>query len=160
MRSAIENPTEADEGTSKEIIRAICVACHAADDSGDLSLPESQHALKALGFYLTLEAIDHTVKALGLEFPLTSTAFMQVVKETEKSGSERGLCTVPYAWRGLLLQQLKALKAGLLETGWLQSLCDEFNQTHAEEISTGSAFKMTPNLYAMDRHGRFFRDSS
>ena len=63
--------------------------------------------------------------------------FKEVRDLLKSRGCERGLCALPYAMRGLTLRQIKAIKAGVLDSGWLQSCCDKFNKEHAEEIGKG-----------------------
>ena len=48
------------------------------------------------------------------------------------------------------MRQLKAVRAALMDSEWLPSLCEGFNQEHEAEIREGTKRKMEPNLYAMD----------
>ena len=59
-------------------VDAIFQACD-ADLSGSLDLPQSQHALRALGFYPEETDLKEALKALGLDFPLTSPVSLQKV---------------------------------------------------------------------------------
>ena len=59
-------------------LHVIFQACD-ADASGNLDLPQSQFALQALGFYPTERELKAAVKALDLDFPLTSPALLQKV---------------------------------------------------------------------------------
>jgi len=88
---------------------------------------------------------------LQLNFPLNMPDFQNYRMALEKSGCESGLRTVPYARRGISLKQLKGLAEGLVETGWLQSVCDKHNEEHEQEIQKENKFMMEPNLYSIDK---------
>ena len=114
-------------------------------------MPESQYALRALGYYPTEAELEATAKALGLPFPLASPAALQKVAESlAASTCKRGRPALPYAQRGCYLQQLSALWQGLSVNGWWHSLCAKFNEDHAAEIQAGTKFPMEPNLYSLD----------
>ena len=121
-----------------------------ADQSGDLDLSETRFALQAFGLYPKDQEIEEMVEELGLHFPLGKPAFRKLVGALETSGCAPGLRTVPYARRGVSLRQLKAVRAALMDSDWLPSLCEGFNQGHEAEIREGTKRKMEPNLYAME----------
>ena len=78
-----------DSNTYEELIHAICEACHAdSDDSSCLTLPESQHALRALGLYPSLEDIEKEVERLGLQFPLDPSAFKAKMSANSSSSPQ------------------------------------------------------------------------
>ena len=105
-----------------------------ADQSGDLDLSESQFALQAFGLYPKDQEIEEMVEELGLHFPLGKPAFLKLAGALDTSGCALGLRTVPYARRGVSLRQLKAVRAALMDSKWLPSLCEGFNQEHEAEI--------------------------
>ena len=132
---------------------AIFDACD-ADGTGGLNLAQSKYALQALGFYPEVREINETVKYLDLQLPLSRPEFRKVAGAVETSGCSRGLRAVPYALRGLHMKQLTAVKAGLLDTGWLRSYAEKFNRTHDAEIRERTEFAISPScsLYDMDKH--------
>lgn len=123
-----------------------------ADLDGHLDLSELKYAFQALGLYPTFpDEINIKMEELNFQFPMNNKEFKKIAESLMDSNWRKGLPTVPYARRGLSLAQLKAIEAGLLQNEWLQSLCDEFNEDHAEDIQSQKAFKMIPNLYSMDK---------
>ena len=65
--------------TKVALVNAIFHACD-ADGTRSLNLSQSQHALRALGFYPTKKELRAALEAQGLEdFPLASPAALQKV---------------------------------------------------------------------------------
>jgi len=121
-----------------------------ADQSGELNFFETQYGLQGLGLYPNDDEIEQTQEDLHLKFPLDVSSFKELIEALMNRGCQRGLHTVPYARRGLTLKQIKAIRSGLLETGWLQLSCDKFNADYLEEIQDDKKLIMMPNLYAMN----------
>ena len=125
-----------------------------ADSSGQLDKDQVFFALKSYGLYPTQEVLETSLHSLGLLLPLDLPGLGKLIQHMAGTDSDvipRGLCAVPYARRGITLGQLKAIADALLGSGWLQSLCDNFNEAHAEEIAAGSKFESSPNLYSIDK---------
>jgi len=123
------------------------------DASGYLDSRQTQYALEALGWYLDLEEMKKRMEELALKFPLKRPDFYKIVGAIETSGCKPEMCTVPQARRGISLKQLKSIQAGLLDTKWLSSCCEEFNLDHEVDIRNGGEYKLDeiPNLYSMDK---------
>jgi len=111
---------------------------------------EAKFALQAFGLYPSVEYKKRVMEELRLNYPLIVSEFHILIEALDKKDCKRGLVSVPYARRGISLRQLKKLASGLLDMGWLQSLCDKHNQQHREAIDKGEKFTNTTNLYAMD----------
>lgn len=61
--------------------------------------------------------------------------------------SSRGRIAVPYARRGISMQQLKDMNAGLVESGWLREQCDDYNSRMKDD----KGYMMDLNLYSFNQ---------
>jgi len=140
---------ESENRNTKEKIDVIFDSCN-VDLSGHLDMSELRYALQAFGFYPEDQDINAKMKELDLKLPLNNLAFRKIKGAMETNGCVRKLAAVPYARRGLSLRQLKGLRTGLLETGWLSSRCEKFNKEHDVAIRENKKIEMAPNFYAVD----------
>ncbi|CAE8621604.1 unnamed protein product [Polarella glacialis] len=114
-------------------------ACNVGDN-GLLEPIELKFALRAFGMFFKPEEIQQGV--LGKRKSLSLPYFEQAVSKF--SAAAEVPKEVPYAWRGMFLQQLEVLNRGLSQ-GWMQQCCDEKNKesnTHPQEINLYSISSM------------------
>eukprot|EP00930_Biecheleria_cincta_P042456 TRINITY_DN29215_c0_g1_i1.p1 TRINITY_DN29215_c0_g1~~TRINITY_DN29215_c0_g1_i1.p1 ORF type:complete len:639 (+),score=106.46 TRINITY_DN29215_c0_g1_i1:119-2035(+) len=84
---------------------------------------------------------------------LTSLNQAQVTKSDNGALSTYGSLTcskVPFALRGLTLQQLCLAGKAFLDSGFLQKSCDHYNRNHCGQIASGQCFHTETDLYAMN----------
>ena len=105
-------------------------------------------ALQSQGFYPTEELLKQSICALQLSLPMDLAGLKQLIYHLETTDCKRGLCAVPYAQRGLTLQQLKVISSKVV-MDWVKKQCDKFNK--ANDIAADRTFKMEANLYALDK---------
>ncbi|CAE7450217.1 unnamed protein product [Symbiodinium natans] len=124
--------------------------CCDTDASGELDLHEVKFALNAFGLFPSL---DYLRDWMGDCQTLDRTAFRNLLDQKRRSAptSMRRPRTVPYARRGVRMQQLNDLQHTFLSSGWLKSKCDAFNAENKKAIDAGSCFAMDTNLYALNR---------
>mmetsp|Transcript_103008 Transcript_103008/g.185913 ORF Transcript_103008/g.185913 Transcript_103008/m.185913 type:complete len:227 (-) Transcript_103008:63-743(-) len=57
---------------------------------------------------------------------------------------------LPYERRALTLRQLQRLSRCFVDSGWLDTKCEESNKSFKAEIAAGTEYKKEPNLHAID----------
>ncbi|CAE6943139.1 ANK2 [Symbiodinium sp. CCMP2592] len=58
--------------------------------------------------------------------------------------------TVPHSLRGMALGQLEHLEALFVQSGWLATQCDTFNEENAQGIQENRIYRQACNLYALN----------
>lgn len=145
-KSALREDAELDTNDGgRKLIFESCIK----NQSGNMDLSGLVFALQSFGLYASKDELMKKMEDLDVHFPLKIATFRMFTEDIGTIQCERGLCTVPHARRGLSLGQLKDIRAGLFDTEWLPSLCQDFNTKHESEIREKKKQEMKPNLYAM-----------
>eukprot|EP00927_Polykrikos_kofoidii_P028103 TRINITY_DN24597_c0_g1_i1.p1 TRINITY_DN24597_c0_g1~~TRINITY_DN24597_c0_g1_i1.p1 ORF type:complete len:1111 (-),score=211.21 TRINITY_DN24597_c0_g1_i1:233-3565(-) len=120
------------------------------DDCGELQLHPLKFALNAFGIFLDIAEVK---AELGGKTSICKDEFRAIVSRLSQTlpQEKRGPRTVPYACRGVSLEQLELLNSTFVESGWIQHKCDIFNAEKTEDIKAGTVFELQTNLYALDR---------
>eukprot|EP00401_Gymnodinium_catenatum_P039979 CAMPEP_0117564738 /NCGR_PEP_ID=MMETSP0784-20121206/56196_1 /TAXON_ID=39447 /ORGANISM="" /LENGTH=428 /DNA_ID=CAMNT_0005362487 /DNA_START=50 /DNA_END=1333 /DNA_ORIENTATION=+ len=114
------------------------------DRSGRLDIHEIKYALLAVGLYPTADELH---QVMGSRDHVDLPGFRAIKSCLEQSADcKRGPRCVPYALRGISLEQLRSLHVAFVESGWLSAQCSAYNDAHPE-----SPFRMQEDLYALDR---------
>lgn len=124
--------------------------CCDTDSSGELDMHELKFALNAFGLFPSL---DYLRDWMGHRSSVDRKAFHNLLDQKKCSAptSMRRPRTIPYARRGVRMQQLDDLQHAFISSGWLKSKCDMFNEENMTAIAKGTDFAMDTNLYALNR---------
>ncbi|CAE7598735.1 dnaaf1, partial [Symbiodinium sp. KB8] len=124
--------------------------CCDTDSSGELDMHELKFALNAFGLFPSL---DYLRDWMGHRSSVDRKAFHNLLDQKKRSAptSMRRPRTIPYARRGVRMQQLDDLQHAFISSGWLKSKCDMFNEENMTAIAKGTDFAMDTNLYALNR---------
>lgn len=129
----------------------VVFGCCDTDESGSLGLHELRFALHAFGLFPPLDTLQEWMQG---EESVDVVEFKVIL--SNKLNADLPKCmkrarTVPYSLRGVSLQQLTQLDKTFVASGWIEERCSEYNGENEQAITRGEAFRMEPNLYALDR---------
>mmetsp|Transcript_75622 Transcript_75622/g.191232 ORF Transcript_75622/g.191232 Transcript_75622/m.191232 type:complete len:709 (-) Transcript_75622:391-2517(-) len=136
-------------GPSEVELRQNFAAC---DVNGDnwLTGAELRFALQACGLFPTQDQLSAAVGAARsskVDFREYADLQARLVLDPEV---KKNVPAVPYARRGLSLEQLQQIYEAFMQDGWLQKQCDDHNIAKRAEIAASEAFAYDENLYALD----------
>eukprot|EP00927_Polykrikos_kofoidii_P082734 TRINITY_DN8301_c0_g3_i1.p1 TRINITY_DN8301_c0_g3~~TRINITY_DN8301_c0_g3_i1.p1 ORF type:complete len:719 (+),score=56.55 TRINITY_DN8301_c0_g3_i1:59-2215(+) len=100
---------------------------------GTLNAVEVVESLHCDGLYPDDEQLKSAMSALRLNYPLPYNCMPKLVRRLTKEGVDRGIMTVPFAERGITMDQLRRLRKHVVETGWLAKMCRDFDDRNAAE---------------------------
>eukprot|EP00438_Fugacium_kawagutii_P009920 Skav216413 [mRNA] locus=scaffold457:542706:548462:+ [translate_table: standard] len=103
--------------------------CCDTDGSGTLDFHELKFAFNAFGLFPNKEYLSSWMDD---QSTVTFENFEQLLDSKLRSAptSMKGPRAVPYARRGILMQQVEDLYQTFIHSGWLQQQCDIFNAQH------------------------------
>mmetsp|Transcript_77836 Transcript_77836/g.195734 ORF Transcript_77836/g.195734 Transcript_77836/m.195734 type:complete len:708 (-) Transcript_77836:367-2490(-) len=136
-------------GPSEAELRQTFAACDVNDDSW-LTGAELRFALQACGLFPTTDQLSAAVAAprsSKVDFCEYVDLQARLVLDPEV---KKNVPAVPYARRGLSLEQLQQIYEAFMQDGWLQKQCDDHNIAKRAEIAASEAFAYDENLYALD----------
>lgn len=120
------------------------------DGNGTLDVHELRFALNAFGLF---PSMDYLESWMDDRDHLSKPEFNELLQKKRASAptSMRRPRAIPYARRGVSLQQLADLSETFVESGWISERCREHNAQHEAEIRSGKVFSMDATLYALDK---------
>lgn len=152
---SIKSPTKTSRKTGPNFGQSLsdpAMVFHCCDTNGNgmLDLHELKFAFNAFGLFPSMEYLSAWMDD---RYTLTLDDFRELLDSKLRSAptSMRGPRAVPYARRGVLMQQVEALYETFIASGWLQQQCADFNSQHKSQIQRKEIFAMETNLYALNR---------